>query len=138
MNHTDELTGTHVLVHPGLTRDPAGRAGETGVITGLDHNGDNAYVSFGKKGQLMYGLDAILVPRTPDEIKETLSRRGSELNVADHTALFRMALLLEFGQSASNMKTALTLASESDAVRKHSMISVQEAFNLRHEYAMER
>src|ERR1700733_3416088 len=104
MNQTDELTGTLVLVHPDLTKDPAGRPGEVGIITGLDQYGDNAYVSFGKSGQLMYGLDALLVPRIPAEIQETLSREHSKLSVADHTALFRIALLQDYNPTSANTK----------------------------------
>ena len=138
MTQTDELTGTIVLVHPDLTKDPAGRPGEVGVITGLDQYGDNAYVSFGKSGQLMYGLDALLVPRPPAEIQEALSRHGRDLNIADHTALFRIALLQDYNPSSANTKTAFSLALQSETVRKHGMRSVQEAFNLQQEYYMER
>jgi len=134
MNQTDELTGTLVLVHPDLTKDPAGRPGEPGVITGLDQHGDNAYVSFGKSGQLMYGLDALLVPRPRAEIQETLSRHGSELSLADHTALFRIALLQDYNPSSANIKTAFSLALQSETVRKYGMQSVQEALNLQQEY----
>ncbi len=49
MNRTDELPGTLVLIHPDLTKDPAGRPGQIGVITDTDRNGDNAFVGFGKK-----------------------------------------------------------------------------------------
>jgi len=138
MNHTDELTGTLVLVHPDLTKDPAGRPGEVGVISGLDQHGDNAYVSFGKNGQLLYGLDALLVPRPPAEIQEVLTRRGKELNISDHTALFRIALLQDYKTSSANIKTAFSLALQSEVVRKHGMRSVQEAFNLQQEYYMDR
>ncbi len=138
MNQTDELTGTIVLVHPDLTKDPAGRPGEVGVITGLDQHGDNAYVSFGKSGQLIYGLDALLVPRSPAEIQEILSKHHSKLSVADHTALFRIALLQDYKPSTVNIKTAFSLALQSETVRKYGMQSVQEAFNLQQEYYMER
>ena len=86
----------------------------------------------------MYGLDALLVPRPPAEIQETLSRNGRDLNIADHTALFRIALLQEYNPNPTNIKTAFSLALQSETVRKHGMRSVQEAFNLQQEYYMER
>lgn len=133
MNRTDELAGTLVLVHPELTKDPAGRPGQVGVITGTDHHGDNAYVGFGKSGQLMYGLDALLLLKPSAEIQQTLKEQGAKLNIRDHTALFRIALLQEYNPSSANIKTALNLALQSETVRNLATKSVEEVLGIKQE-----
>lgn len=138
MNRTDELAGTLVLVHPELTKDPAGRPGQVGVITGTDHNGDNAYVGFGKNGQGMYGLDALLVLKPSADIQSALTEHGAKLNIQDHTALFRMALLQEYNPSSANIKTALNLALQSETVRNLATKSVEEALGIKQGQYVER
>ena len=46
MDTAIELRGTMVLIHPDLTKDPAGKSGEIGVITGYEPENDNVYVGF--------------------------------------------------------------------------------------------
>jgi hypothetical protein len=136
MNRTDELAGTLVIVHPELTKDPAGRPGQIGVVTGTDHHGENAYVGFGRNGQGTYGLDALLVLQRPIKIQEAL--RDPKLNISDHTALFRIALLQDYNPTMANIKTALNLAMQSETVRKLATVSVEEQLRLKHQYEPQR
>ncbi|HEY4196249.1 MAG TPA: hypothetical protein VGM63_11985 [Mucilaginibacter sp.] len=122
-NIADELMGQYVLVHPELNGDPANKAGQVGVITGVDLENDNVYVGFGKNGQGLYGTDALLILRHHSRIKDVL--QVVELNVNDHKALFQLALLQELRQSPANTKTAMSLAMQSETVRKHSMQSIE-------------
>jgi hypothetical protein len=138
MNRTDELAGTLVLVHPDLTKDPAGRPRQIGVITGTDHSGDNAYVGFGKSGQLMYGLDALLVLKPSADIQQTLKDQGAKLNIQDHTALFRIALLQDYNPTPANIKTALNLTLQSETVRNLATQSIEEKLGIRQEHYLER
>lgn len=138
MNRSDELAGTLVLVHPELTKDPAGRPGQIGVITGTDHHGDNAYVGFGKSGQLMYGLDALLVLKPSADIQRGMTENAGKLNINDHNALFRMALLQDYNPIAVNIKTALTLALQSETVRNLATRSVEDMLGIKQEHYLER
>ncbi|HZY39752.1 MAG TPA: hypothetical protein VFE53_24020 [Mucilaginibacter sp.] len=137
MNISDELTGTQVLVHPELSKNPTARAGQIGVINGIDREGANAYVGFGKNGQAMYGMDAVLVLRPAAEIQQALKEHGAKLSVQDHTALFRMTLLQECSPSSANTTTALNLAGTSEKVRELGTISVGEALGISQEQILE-
>ena len=59
LNPEEELIGQPVLVHPELTKDPAGKSGQVGIITGTELENDNIYVGFGRKGKGLYGTDAL-------------------------------------------------------------------------------
>lgn len=121
----DELIGQLVLVHPQLTSDPAGKSGMVGVITGADLQNDNIYVGFGKNGQGLYGTDALLMLKPHNQIQEALQEHKQEMPLDDFKALFQISLLQEFRQSSANMKTAMSLAMQSENVRNHSMRTIE-------------
>lgn len=121
----DELIGQLVLVHPELTTDPAGKSGQVGVITGADLANDNIYVGFGKNGQGLYGTDALLIIKPHNQIQEALQQHKMDMPLDDFKALFQISLLQEFRQSTANMKTAMSLAMQSETVRNHSMRSIE-------------
>lgn len=121
----DELVGQLVLVHPNLTTDPAGNSGQIGVITGADLENDNIYVGFGKNGQGLYGTDALLIIKPHNQIQEALQQHKMDMPLDDFKALFQISLLQEFRQSTANMKTAMSLAMQSETVRNHSMRSIE-------------
>jgi len=134
----DELTGQLVLIHPGLTTDPAGKSGQVGIITGTDLHNDNVYVGFGRGGQGLYGTDALLMLKDPSKIKELLQTHKAELSVADYKAMFQISLLQEFKQSTANTKTAMSLAMENETVRNLSMRSVEDALGLHRDNYLQR
>jgi hypothetical protein len=138
LNPSDELIGQLVLVHPRLTGDPAGKSGQVGIITGTELENDNIYVGFGRSGQGLYGTDALLLLKPAAQIKDLLTEHKQELSVADYKALFQITLLQEFRQSTANIKTAMSLALQSETVRNMSMRSIEDALGLRQQQSMER
>jgi hypothetical protein len=138
MNPSDELIGQLVLVHPGLTSDPAGKSGQVGIITGTDLENDNVYVGFGHNGQGLYGTDALLLLKAPEKLKELLQAHKPELSVADYKALFQISLLQEFRQSTANIKSALSLALQNETVRGYSLQSLEDKLGLRRQQSLER
>jgi len=138
MNPSDELIGQLVLVHPELTGDPAGKSGHVGIITGTDLENDNVYVGFGRNGQGLYGTDALLLLKSNEQIKQNLQENKSALSVGDYKSLFQISLLQELRPSTANIKTAMSLAMQSETVRNLSMRSVEDALGLHQQQTMER
>ncbi len=138
INPSEELIGQQVLVHPQLTSDPAGKSGQVGIITGTELENDNIYVGFGKQGQGLYGTDALLILRGAEQLKQTLQEHKSSLSFEDHKALFQIALLKEFRPTTANIKTAMSLALQSETVRNFSMRSIEDALGLSRHQSMER
>lgn len=138
LNPSEELIGQLVLVHPRLTSDPAGKSGQVGIITGTDLEADNVYVGFGKQGQGLYGTDALLILRPAQQLKNALAEHKTELGFEDHKALFQIALLKEFRPTTANIKTAMSLALQSETVRNMSMRSIEDSLGLSQHQALER
>jgi hypothetical protein len=93
--NADELIGQLVLVHPELTKDPAGKSGQVGIITGTELENDNIYVGFGRNGQGLYGTDALLLLRPAEQLKDLLHEQKQQLSIPDYKAVFQIALLQE-------------------------------------------
>lgn len=138
INPSEELIGQPVLVHPELTSDPAGKSGQVGLITGTDLENDNVYVGFGRNGQGLYGTDALLLLKPNEQIKQNLQEHKSALSVNDYKSLFQISLLQELRPSTANIKTAMSLALQSETVRNLSMRSVEDALGLRQQQSLER
>jgi len=130
INPSEELIGQLVLVHPQLTSDPAGKSGQVGIITGTELENDNIYVGFGRNGQGLYGTDALLILKPPEQLKQILQENKTALSFEDHKALFQIALLKEFRPTTANIKTAMSLAMQSETVRNYSMRSIEDALGL--------
>lgn len=138
LNPSEELIGQLVLVHPQLTGDPAGKSGQVGIITGTELEHDNIYVGFGRNGQGLYGTDALLLLKPAAQIKDLLQEHKQALSVADYKALFQISLLQEFKQSTANIKSAMSLALQSETVRNLSMRSIEDALGLRQQPSLDR
>jgi len=136
--NADELIGQLVLVHPELTKDPAGKSGQVGIITGTELENDNIYVGFGRNGQGLYATDALLLLRPAEQLKDLLQEHKQELSVPDYKAVFQIALLQEFLPSTAKLKTAMSLALQSEAVRNMTMRSVENALGLQRGNNLER
>ena len=130
MNATDELRGTMVLIHPELTNDPAGMPNQIGVITGVEPENDNVYVGFGKRGQGLYGMDAVLLLKNAPAIYSQLVEHHQEINLATHKALYTIALLQDQTASPANAVAALELVKNSAEVRKYATKSMEQALGL--------
>ena len=136
--NSEELTGTIVLIHPELTTDPARKAGQVGVINDYDADLDIVYVGFGRNGQGVYGSDAVLMIRPAAQLRETLEQRKLDMRIDDYKAIFQISLLQELRPSIANIKTAMSLALQSETVRTHSMYSLEDKLGLRRQAAFER
>jgi hypothetical protein len=130
MNQSDELRGTMVLIHPDLTNDPAGMPNQIGVITGTEMEYDNVFVGFGKSGQALYSMDAVLILKNAGSIFRDLAEHKTDLNVNDYQALYTIALLQDREPSPANQLKALDLARNSATVRDLSTESIEKARGL--------
>lgn len=138
MQTSDELTGTLALIHPNLTNDPAGKQGQVGIITNADLQNDTIEVRFGKNGKGNYGTDALLLLRPSEQVKENLELHKHELPESDYKALFNISLLQEFKQSTANIKSAMSLALQSETVRNFSMESLEDRLKIQQHQSLER
>ena len=107
-----------VLIHPDLTKDPAGKSGEIGVITGYEPENDNVYVGFGKSGQGLYGTDAVLVLRNGRAIFSELEENKQDMSVDDVGTVFKIGLFQDASPSPANTRTSLEFAGKNPAVRQ--------------------
>jgi hypothetical protein len=128
--NADELIGQLVMVHPELTGDPAGKSGQVGIITGTELENDNIYVGFGRNGQGLYGTDALLLLRPAEQLKDLFHEQKQQLSISDHKAVFQIALLQELIPTTAKIKTAMSLALQSDTVRNLALRSVEDALGL--------
>jgi hypothetical protein len=138
MNTADELIGQLVLIHPDLTTDPARKAGQVGIITGAELENEMVYVGFGRNGHSIYGTDAVLLLQPNEQIRQNLREQFTALSVNDYKSLFQISLLQELKPSTANIKTAMSLALQSEAVRNNSMRSLEDALGLRQQQYLER
>ncbi|MDP9079961.1 MAG: hypothetical protein M3O71_21250 [Bacteroidota bacterium] len=138
MQTSDELIGTLALVHPQLPNDPAGKQGQVGIITDANLKNETIEVRFGKNGKGIYGTDALLLLRPAEQLKRNLELHKQELNESDYKTLFNISLLQEFKQSTANIKSAMSLALQSEAVRNLSMYTFEEALGLRRNQHLQR
>jgi len=138
MNTADDLIGQLVLIHPDLNTDPARKAGQVGIITGAELENEMVYVGFGRNGHSTYGTDAVLLLQPNEQIRQNLREQFTALSVNDYKSLFQISLLQELKPSTANIKTAMSLALQSEAVRTNSMRSVEDALGLRRDQYMER
>lgn len=115
---TNELRGTMVLIHPDLTRDPAGKSGQLGVITGYEPDNDNVFVGFGKAGQGLYGTDAVLVLRNGPAILAELAEQKKYLSVDDADTVFKIGMFEEVSSTPTNTRIALEFAKNNPVVRQ--------------------
>jgi hypothetical protein len=83
--NADELIGQLAVVHPELTKDPAGKSGQVGIITGTELENDNIYVGFGRNGQGLYGTDALATVTTPGRT----TQRPAPTNTKQELSLLR-------------------------------------------------
>ena len=132
------MIGTLVLVHPNLTNDPAGKQGQVGIITDANLQDETIEVRFGKNGKGVYGTDALLLLRPSEQLKETLEQHKHDLPENDYKALFNISLLQEFKQSTSNIKSAMSLALQSETVRNLSMETLEDRLKLQQHQSVER
>jgi hypothetical protein len=138
MNRADELIGQLVLIHPDLDTDPERKAGQVGIITGAELDYELVYVGFGRNGHGTYGTDVVLMLKPNEQIRQNLREQFTELSVNDYKSLFQISLLQELKPSTANIKTAMSLALQSEMVRNNSMQSVEDALGLRRNQYMER
>jgi len=80
----------------------------------------------------------LLLLKPAAQIKDLLQEHKQELSVADYKALFQISLLQEFKQSTANIKSAMSLALQSETVRNYSMRSVEDALGFSRHQSVER
>jgi hypothetical protein len=129
MNQSDDLTGTMVLVHPELPEDPVNKQGQTGMIMFADLDKDDIYVTFGKNERALYGSDALLVFKKPNDIYKELMTNVRDISIPDMKALYRIGILLDNGAS-KDVKEAMQLAIDNPGVHSRAMETLQSKLGL--------
>lgn len=134
MNPTEELRGTLALVHHELTDDPAKRQGQIGLITDIDIEQDNVFVSFEKGHQALYSTDALLVLRNHRDVYRDLMSNATKMDSTDFKALFQLNLLQQSG-SQKDLRSAMEIAQGNEKIRAYSMSSLQDKLGVVREFA---
>lgn len=125
---TEDLTGTLVLVHPGLDNDPAGMQGEIGVISRADLMNDDIFVGFGGR-QGLYSSDALLVLVPNEEIHQHLADMAYETSFPDLKALTQVDLFLRY-DSENGTKKAMAIAQANPAIQKHCLETLEDRLSI--------
>ena len=125
MNPSEELRGTLALVHHELTDDPAKRQGQIGMITDIDLEKDDVYVSFEKGNQAKYSTDALLVLRNHKDVYRDLMSNATKMEGPDFKALFQLNLLQQSG-SRKDLQSAMEIAQGNEKIRAYSMSSLED------------
>jgi hypothetical protein len=107
MNQNEELTGTHVLIHPWLINDEAGKAGKIGQISSASVESNDFLVRFADGSQGNYKADAILKLKSSDEILQYLEDNATKLSTEDYKSLQNIAFLEEAGLTVIALPNAL-------------------------------
>jgi hypothetical protein len=129
METNEDLTGTRVLVHPELGDDPLQKRGQTGIITFADLARDDVYVTFGGPETGLYGSDALLVFKKPNDIYRDILTNTKDIPTPVLKDLYRVNMLLDSGR-ATDAKIAMEMAAASPGVAERAMLSLQEKFGL--------
>ena len=130
----DELTGKLVLVHPGLTHDPAGRQNEIGIIVNSDLADDAILVSFQDNEYASFTSDALLVLLPAEQIHQNLADMAYETSFPDLKALTQIDLLLRYGSGDTHFK-ALEMARDNKKIQPfcldtlENVIAIKQAQN---------
>lgn len=124
----EQLLGTYAQVHP-LLNDPAGKQGQIGMITDIDIEGDNVYISFEKGQQALYSSNALFVLKKSDEISTNAISNVQKLSKEDFKTLLEISLKAQ-SIFPVNHKTALEMSTTNNAVRAHSQNLLQDKLGL--------
>jgi hypothetical protein len=134
MNPSEELRGTLALVHHELTDDPAKRQGQIGMITDIDLDQDDVFVSFEKGHQAKYSTDALLVLRNHKDVYRDLMSNATKMDSPDFKALFQLNLLQQSG-SAKDLRSAMEIAQSNEKIRAYSMSSLEDKLGVVRDFA---
>ena len=132
----DELTGTLVLVHPGLRDFSTSNNCLIGMITADDLTRDIIYVSFGMSEQTMYTAEALLTLRRSNLIYSDMMRNSTKLDTLDFKDIFKICMLLDSGLMKDRRK-AIELSRYNDVIRSYTMAPLTEVFGIRQMQALE-
>jgi len=130
----DELKGKLVLVHPGLTHDPAGRQNEIGIIVNSDLAIDDVIVSFEDNEYASFTSDALLVLLPDEQIHQNLADMAYEASFRDLKALTHIDLFLRYGPGDKHFK-AMEMARDNKNIQPfcldtlENVIAIKQARN---------
>lgn len=128
MNEVDGLKGTLVLVHPGLTDDPAMKQNTIGLITTADIQNDDIFVSFSGSKPALYSGNALLILKPQEEVHQHLADNAYTLALPDLIALTKLDLILHYA-SPGYLKTAFELAQKNPNIHLFSLDTLNDRLN---------
>jgi hypothetical protein len=131
----DERNGKLVLVHPGLTHDPAGRQNEIGIIVNSDLAADDFIVSFQDNEYALFTSGSLLVLLPDEQIQQNLLGMAYKASFPDLKALTHIDLILRYGPRDKHFK-ALKMARDNKNIQPfcldtlENVIAIKQAQNL--------
>jgi len=111
-------------------------SGQIGVVTAFEPENDNVYVGFGKKGQGLYGTDAVLVLRNAPAIFSAVAEHKKDNTISDHKALYTIALIQDNHPTLADTIKALELAASNKNTLAFATRSVEDMPGLENRLSM--
>lgn len=111
-------------------------SGRVGVITAFEPEQDNVYVGFGQQGQGLYGTDTVLVLRNAPAIFSAVAQHKKDNTIADHKALYKIALIQDNHPTAADTIRALELAATNQTILPYATQSVEALLGLENSLAI--
>ena len=132
----NELQGSWVLVNPYLDDDPMQKQGQLGLITDLDLDNDDVYVSFSKGEQGLYSTAVLLVLKPPAEIYKIALVYRDDMDAADFKDLLHITAQQDIN-SRGGIRNALEIAMKNEMLRACSLVSIRDSLRIAPELAPE-
>jgi hypothetical protein len=107
------------------------------MITDIDLEQDNVFVSFEKGEQALYSTDALLVLRNQNDVYRDLMSNATKMDGPDFKALFKLNLLQQSG-SRQDLQSAMEIAQGNEKIRAYSMNSLQDKLGVVRDFAESR
>lgn len=112
----NELKGKIVMMRPEMWEEVADAAGVIGEIIQADITKDDIYVNYGSSWNHLHSADAVLILKSPDEIRTFLDTAVHNLSAKDVQDLENIALLQEYGSKLSARK-AMEIVQRNEKIR---------------------
>jgi hypothetical protein len=125
-----ELTGTLVLISPGLSDDPAGCRGQTGVVATFNLDRNEVQVGFGHGPVRAFSTHDLFILRPHNELYRDLLNQVQNLEVADFKNLMHISMLIQHDPNNSQIRQALELAASSNTAMVFSTVPLNEQLGI--------
>jgi hypothetical protein len=119
----NELPGTLALVHPYLENDPSQRQGQIGIVTYIDDEKKEVYLSFEQGPDSAYQAADLFQLKPKDRLFPELTDKASTLSITDFKDLYKIGLLQDRGRGVDQWQ-ALEIARENPGIWESVLLPV--------------